>query len=398
MPLISRPKQGLNQGASTAAPPRAPLRWGDPGVSERFIVADTAMVPQPNPQQSVLADAGILAALRLHVYGTATITHSSGTNGKDIFGPYNNIQQFQFVAGSNTPLVNISGAMLGILQVIEWPGRTWEASATPQGVQNQAAVSDMFNFPSTTGTFRFWAGIPLALPWAGMPGGAVGYVILQNKKIANVVKTAYNMSGTASPYNMYTGISAPNRNGGAYDVTGNDTVTAALTQEVWKELYTVPDNPSKMPRFGFTRYLQEIVLPYSGTSFTYNFEPGGVLLRAIFSVFDAGTGGAGQGTGVATTNVQYITYQYGTNKQVDVYSPYRNILEENDIYGRFLPQGVYALDYYTRRRNLTDAKSTENIANVQGVITFTTGYSVPANSQVYILLDKVYIVQQRLAR
>jgi hypothetical protein len=395
---MSRPKQNVNQGSSTAAPPRAPLRWGDPGVSERFIVADTALTPQPNPQQVVLADAGIMAALRFHVYANnLTVTHATGTNGKDPFGPYDIFQNMQFVAGSNTPLVNMSGAMLGILQVIEWPGRTWEASATPQGVQNPAAVSDMFNFPAATGTFRFWAGVPLALPWAGMPGGAVGYVILQNKKIANVVKCAYNLTGAAAPYNAYNAISAPNRQG-AYEVTGNDTVTGSFTQEVWKELYTVPDNPAKMPRFGFTRYLQEIGLPYSGTSFTYNFEPGGVLLRAIFEVFDAGAGTAGTGTGVATTNVQFITYQYGTNKQVDVFSPYRNILEENDIYGRFLPQGVYALDYYTRRRNLTDAKSTENIANVQAVITFSTGYAPPANSMVYILLDKVYIVQQRLAR
>jgi hypothetical protein len=397
MPGLTTPKQGLNQGSSTAAPKRAPLRWGDPGVSERFIVQDTTMIPQPNQQSDILADAGILAALRLHVFGTVTITHGTGTNGKDPWGPYNLYQNLQFVAGSNTPIVNMSGTMAGILQVIEWPGRTWEASATPQGTQAPAAVSDMFNFPSATGTLRFWIGIPLALPWAGMPGGAVGYVILQNKKIANVLKATYNMSGAASPYSMFTALSLPNR-ASAYQATGNDTIVGALTNEVWKELYTVPDSPSKMPRFGFTRYLQEVGFPYAGTSFTYNFEPGGVLLRAIFSVFDAGAGTAGTGTGVATTNVQFITYQYGTNKQVDVYSPYRNILEENDIYGRFLPQGVYALDYYTRKRNLTDAKSTENIANVQAVVTFTSGYNPPANSVVYILLDKVYIVQQRLAR
>lgn len=397
MPGLTTPKQGLNQGSSTNAPRRAPLKWGDPGVSERFIVQDTAIVPQPNPQQSVLADAGILSSLRFHLNGTVTITHGTGTNARDPWGPYNIYQNIQFVAGSNTPLVNISGTMAGVLQVIEWPGRTWEANPTPQGTQAPAAVSDMFNFPSATGTLRVWVGIPLSLPWAGMPGGGVGYVILQNKKIANVVKLAFNESGAASPFSLYTAASLPNRASG-YQVTGNDTVVGALNNEVWKELYTVPDSPSKMPRFGFTRYLQEIQLPYSGTSFTYNFEPGGVLLRAIFSVFDAGAGTAGTGTGVTTTNVQFITYQYGTNKQVDVYTPYRNILEAVDIYGRQLPQGVYALDYYTRKRNLTDAKSTENIANVQAVITFTTGYAPPVNSQVFILLDKVYIVQQRLSR
>jgi hypothetical protein len=397
MPGLATPKQGLNQGSSTNAPRRAPLRWGDPGVSERFIVQDTNIIAQPSQQQLVLADAGILASLRLHTFGTATITHGTGTNARDPWGPYNIYQNLQFVAGSNTPLINMSGTMAGVLQVQEWPGRTWEANPTPQGIQAPAAVSDMFNFPSATGTLRFWTGIPLALPWAGMPGGSVGYVILQNKKIANVVKIAYNESGGASPFSLYTAASLPNR-ASAYQVTGNDTVVGALTTEVWKELYTVPDSPSKMPRFGFTRYLQEIGLPYAGTSFTYNYEPGGVLLRAAFSVFDAGAGTAGTGTGIATANVQFIVYQYGTNKQVDVYTPFRNILEAVDIYGRQLPQGVYVLDYYTRKRNLTDAKSTENIANVQTVITFSGGYSPPVNSMVYILLDKVYIVQQRLSR
>ena len=85
------------------------------------------------------------------------------------------------------------------------------------------------------------------------------------------------------------------------------------------------------------------------------------------------------------------------NKQLDVFTPYRNIHEQLELYGRTLSQGTFAFDYYTQKRNLTDAKSTENTANVQVVANFASGYSVPANSQVRVLLDKVFVAQNYLA-
>lgn len=148
-----------------------------------------------------------------------------------------------------------------------------------------------------------------------------------------------------------------------------------------------------MPLFGFTRYVQEIQQPYSNLSFTYNFEPGGELLRAIFQFQDQTIGG-----GPPTANFTFITFQYGTNKQLDVYTPFRNIQEQLQMYGRPLTQGTFVFDYYTRNRTLVNTKSTENTSNVQVVATLASGYSVPAGSVVNVLLDKVFVVQNYLGK
>lgn len=382
---------GTKMGAVSApAQKAAPVaRWGDPGVSEGFLVQDQQLTPSPSLQTLTLADAGILEELRLHTYGTATITHGTGTNAKDVFGPYSFYQSIVLRTGSNTPLVYTSGRGLEILNIAEYPGYSWEAVDVPQTVMNPLAnTSDFFNYPATTGTLRFWLRIPVALKWAGMPGGAVGHLILQNKKIANVLAPTFGLTGASSPYNA---ASSSGFGAQPYNITGNDTVTFAGTVETWKKLYTVPVDRAQFPVYGFLRYISEVQQAYSGTSFTYNFEPGGVLLRAFVTFVDATAAG-----GMATANLNSIAYQYGTNKQLDVFTPYANIHQQLGLYGRPLPQGTFAFDYYTAKRSLVDAKSTENVANVQILAQFASGYTVPANSYANILLDKVYIVQNYL--
>jgi hypothetical protein len=369
-----------------------PTQWGKKGISERFYVQDSSLTETPNTQQIILADAGLLSELQHHHYGTYTITHGTGTNGKDAFGPYTALNQYVLQAGSNTPIISISGRALGILQVIEYPDRSFEANATPIGVESPLTnSSDYFNYPSTTGTMRWWARIPVALKITGAPGGYVAYMVLQNKRVANVIKPSFNLSGVPVA-GAYTAASSANGNA-AYVVTGNDTVTAAPIFETWKTLNTVPSSRANMPLFGFTRYIYETLQPYSGSSFTYNFEPGGELLRATFQFIDGAAN-----TGMATANLNQIAYQYGTNKQMDVYTPYRNIHQQLLDYGRVLPQGTFVFDYYTPTRSLVNTKSTENTANVQVVAQFASTYSVPANSQCSIMTDKVFAVQNYLAK
>lgn len=381
--------------AMTRVPVQKPaarvLRWGDRGVSERMIVQDAQDNVTPRGTRIRLEETGILSELQHHIYGTATITHGTGTNVKDAFGPYPIVQSYQVTAGANTPLISLSGLALGLLQQVEYPDRSWEANATPASVENPLAdVSSVFNHPATTGTFRLWQRVPVSLRWLGMPGGAVGYLILQNKRISNVLTMQYAASGAAAPYSIAG--TAPTAVGSApYDITGNDTVAASLVVENWKTLHTVPDARAKMPLFGFTRYLQEVIVPYSGTTFKYLFEPGGLLLRAVCWFLDGGV------TPVTDAQVASFIFSYGANKQVDNYTPYRNRLEQLNMYGRMLPAGVFSLDFYTSKRNTVDAKSTENTANVQIQTLFAAGYTPAANSVVRILLDKVYIVQNRLA-
>ena len=372
------------------APTQAPqkgrvLRWGDRGVSERMIVQDTQDSVTPNGTRIRLEESGILEELQHHFYGTVTVTAGTGTATKDTAGPYPLVKAYAITAGSNTPLHQYSGLALGLLQQVEYPDRSNEANAVLAGVElPEPDVTSIFNHPAATGTLRFWARVPVALKWLGMPGGAVGYLILQNKRISNVLTMAYAASGS-SPYSLAgSATTAP------YNTSGPGTVTGALTVENWKTLHTVPNARSKMPIFGFTRYISEVVVPYSGSSFKYLFEPGGLLLRAFPMFLDGGT--------VPATDAQLasIAFSYGTNRQVEVWTPYRNRLQQVMDYGRQLPQGVMALDWYTMRRNAVNAKSTENTANIQIQAQMASGYTPAANSVVRILLDKVYVVQNRL--
>lgn len=362
------------------------LRWGDRGVSEKMIVQDTQDSVTPNGTRIRLEESGILEELQHHFYGTATITPGTGTAVKDNAGPYPLIKSYAITAGSNTPLIALSGIALGLLQQIEYPDRSFEANAVPASVElPEPDLTSVFNHPAATGMLRFWARVPVALKWLGMPGGAVGHLILQNKRISNVLTMSYAASGV-TPFSIAgTATTAP------YNTTGNGTVTATPVVENWKTLWTVPNARSKMPVFGFTRYLSEVQVPYSGTSFKYLFEPGGLLLRAFPMFLDGGV------TPVTDAQLGSLAFSYGTNRQIEVWTTYRNRLQQLATYGRQLPQGTFALDWYTDRRNAVMAKSTENTANIQIQATMAAGYTPAANSQVRLLLDKLYVVQNRLA-
>ena len=384
-PTTNSPATATQQATKGAA-----TRWGQKGVSERFYVQDTQLSETPNSQQIILADAGLLSEIQHHHYGTYTI---SGGATKDVFGPYTYLNNYTFRVGASTPIIQISGRSMGILQILEYPDRSFEAPATPNSVENTITnASDYYNYPSATGTMRVWTRVPVALKLQGAPGGHVGYIVLQNKRIANIIQPSFNLSGSSSPY------SATQASGSGNAPYSGGTVTAAPTFETWKTLSTVPQNPQNMPLFGFMRYITEVLQPYSGSSFTYNFEPGGELLRATFQFMDATAGTGSTPAGMATSNLTQIAYQYGTNKQLDVYTPYRNIHQQLQDYGRTLPQGTFVFDYYTPWRTLVNTKSTENTANVQVVAQFASTYSVPANSQCSILLDKVFAVQNYLAK
>ena len=380
---------------STAVAPTAPqsgakgriLRWGDRGVTERMIVQDGQDNITPRGTRIRLEESGILEEMQHHFSGAVTITPGTGTATKDAFGPYPLVSAYAVTAGSNTPLIQLSGIAAGLLQIVEYPNVSFEANAVPASVLSpEPDVTSIFNHPAATGTLRFWMRVPVALKWAGMPGGAVGYLILQNKRISNVLTMGYAAAGAAAPYSLAgAATTAP------YNTTGPGAVTGSPVVENWKQLYTVPNARSKMPIFGFTRYLSEVIMPYSGSNFKYLFEPGGLLLRAFPWFLDGGV------TPATDAQIGNVIFSYGTNRQVEIWSTYRNRLQQVTEYTRQLPQGCFALDYYTGKRNVVNAKSTENTANIQIQATMAAGYNPSANSVCRILLDKVYVVQNRLS-
>ena len=388
----------VNAASPTAMAPtqangqKAPARsmWGSRGVTERFYVLDSAIQATSVQNTTTFQEAGILSEIQLHLFGSLT---STGAMSKDTFGPYSIYNTVGFKASGNTLIVSLSHKGLNIMNIMEYPGMSWEAADVPVSVQDPLTNStDYFSYPSLVGSgsanIRFWTRIPLALKLFGVPGGSVGYVVLQNKRIGNFIQQSFNATGPST-----NSVFSSTVNGGNAAYFGANSVTGSPTVEIWKTLNTVPTSPSNMPLMGYTRYWQEYIQPYSGSSFTYNFEPGGDLLSAAFWFVDAQAGAGSTPAGMATSNLSQIAYQYGTNKQMDVYSPYRQIHQQMQDYYRPLPQGCFVFDYYTPWRTLANVKSTENTANPQVQAILTPGYSVPSNSQVYVILDKLFGIQ-----
>lgn len=376
--------------AAAPAKPKAPTRrWGMPGVSEREYLQDTTIAVTPNETPIPIQSTGILASILHRINGTATVTLGGGTAVRDNYGPYNLLDFYQVTAGGNTPIVSTYGEDLNTVGIIENTGRSLEAVATTASVVGPVAASDYFNVPTSTGTLQFWLYVPIALPLVGAPGGAVGYLIPQNRRVTNILKPRFSATGAASPFT----IQSLTANIQPYLVTGAATVTFAGNFETWKELYTVPNQESMMPLPGYTRQIMTVLPTLTSAGLTYDLPAGGTLLRAFARFLDSSTN-----VGFVSTAFNNIVFQYGATQIVDNITYARNEAEALLLYGRTLPQGVVFWDYYTRGRSFREAKSMESSANPQFVVSFASGFTPGASSICALTTDKIYIVRNRRAR
>lgn len=368
--------------------------WGAPGVAERYHLADdniTIAPSGPGGTNATLKPAGILTEVWLHCNGNVTVTHGTGTNAQDVYG-YSGIYQSLGMKTSPTlATIAASGHMLALLMFLENPGNSFEQSATHDTVINPLTnASDGFSYPAVTGVFRNWMQLPIAIKLAGVPGGIAGPLILQNKRVTNTINFVFGVTGAASPFSF---ASAAGFGNAPYNVTGNDTVTGTGVIEPWKTLYTVPDDLRSFPVLGLMRQISEVLKPYSGSGVSYDFEPGGGVLRCIVQVEDATVKG-----GIATANMQDIIFRYGLAHTTYNESPFFNIRRQREVTTDVLGQGVYLLDFYTQSRSLRDVQAAENLAAMQLHLDFASTYVAPANSQIRLLIDKAVTVATTIGK
>jgi hypothetical protein len=384
-----RVESGSNGSGMPGAKP-----WGAPGVAERYHLADDSIsiAPSgPGGTNATLKPAGILTEVWLHANSSITLTHGTGTNAKDIYGYSGLYQSVGMKTSPTLATIAASGHMLALLQFMEQPNGNYETSPDPDTIINPLTnASDGFNYPLATGVFRFWQQLPIAIRLAGVPGGIAGPLILQNKRVTNTINLVFGVSGAASPFSF---ASAAGFGNAPYNITGNDTITGTGVIEPWKTLYTVPDDLRSFPVLGLMRQISEVIKPYSGSGFSYDYEPGGGVLRTLVQVEDATVKG-----GVATLNVQDIIFRYGLAHTTYNESPFFNIRRQREVYGSVLGQGVYVVDFYTQSRSLRDVQAAENLAAMQLHLDFASTYVVPANSQVRMLIDKAVTVATTIGK
>ena len=362
--------------------------WGAPGVAERYHLADdtiTIAPSGPGGTNATLKPAGILTDVWLHCNANVTLTHGTGTNALDVYG-YSGIYQSLGMKTSPTlATIAASGHMLALLMFLEDAGNSYEQSATHDTVINPLTnASDGFNYQLATSVFRNWMKLPIAIRLAGVPGGIAGPLVLQNKRVTNTINFVFGVTGAASPFSF---ASTSGFGNAPYNVTGNDTITGTGVIEPWKILYTVPDDLRSFPVLGLMRQISEVIKGYSGSGFSYDFEPGGGVLRVIAQVEDATVKG-----GIATANIQDIIFRYGLAHTTYNESPFFNIRRQREVATDVLGQGVYLLDFYTQSRSLRDVQAAENLAAMQFHLDFASTYVAPANSQVRLLIDKAVTV------
>ena len=372
--------------------------WGAPGVAERYHLADDSITIAPSGPggtNATLKPAGILTEVWLHANASVTNTHGTGTNAADVYRYSSLYQSVSMKTSPTLATIAADGHMLTLLQFIEQPNGNYEQSSDPDTSINPLTnASDGFNFPTTFGgaaaVFRFWLQLPIAIRLAGVPGGIAGPLILQNKRVTNSINIVFGVTGAASPWSFASTAGFGNA---PYNVTGNDTSLGTGVIEPWKTLYTVPDDLRSFPVLGLMRQISEIVQPYAGSGFNYNFEPGGGVLRMLVQVEDATAKG-----GVATLNVNDLIFRYGLAHTTYNETPFFNIRRQRELYGSVLGQGVYSMDFYTQSRSLRDVQAAENLAAMQFHIDFASTYNPPANSQVRLLIDKAVTVATTIGK
>lgn len=396
MPLQLPYKKGaaaVDAGSNGASMPGA-KPWGAPGVAERYHLSDdqiTIAPSGPGGTNATLKPAGILTEVWLHANASVTVTHNTGTNAKDVYAYTGLYQAVGMKTSPTLATIAASGHMLGLLQFAEQPNGNFESNSDPDTVINPITnASDFFSFPAATGVFRFWLQLPIAIRLAGVPGGIAGPLILQNKRVTNTINLVFGVTGAASPFSF---ASTSGFGNAPYNITGNDTVTGTGVIEPWKTLYTVPDDLRSFPVLGLMRQISEVLKGYSGSGFSYDFEPGGGVLRVLAQVEDATVKG-----GIATTNVNDIIFRYGLAHTTYNESPFFNIRRQQELYGSHLGQGVYVLDFYTQSRSLRDVQAAENLAAMQFHLDFASTYVAPANSQVRLLIDKAVTVATTIGK
>ena len=200
------------------------MPWGDPGVSKRLRISNGVVTPGVggSPNTVPIQQTGILDELALLFSGTATITAGTGTVAKDVLGPWNVITNVNLSPNQQAPVINLSGYGLYLANLMKSaePDRPFTPDTMAVSETSASASADVFNFPTSTGTLRFYERIPVTQRVRSL-GGSIGYWPLQNPAMQLALNYTLNSASAASPWNIYstTAATAP------YLVTGNATVT-----------------------------------------------------------------------------------------------------------------------------------------------------------------------------
>ncbi len=364
------------------------MPWGDPGVTERQLIQETAIVmPGQGGGRAtgVLQRAGFLERLRLQ--GQAEFSQTAATTAparsvKGSLGSY--VSRFTLRASGLLPLYDVSGLMTQVYNEVQNRDGSVLAApafiASPNGAGLVAAATLLeYDAPATgvnTYTMKYPFEIQMAVPL--IVGGQKvewGLWLLQNQTVDLALEINFNAlsSTTAGPDNLYSG-------GVALAGSAN---LANCKFDIERSLYTVPAQEKDYPDIGWVHQIVEYTQPFTGGFSRFDVPKAGILLRAVVYTEDTAANGA---VPVETSDISQLAWIYGANAS-PIMRPGKFMVQEYlQDYGRYSPKGVAVLDFYKWGGDaLKLVKDTQALANLRIESTFTTQ---TAGTQ-RILLDRM---------
>lgn len=364
------------------------MPWGDPGVTERQLIQETAIVmPGQGGGRAtgILQRAGFLERLRLQAQAEFGQTAASGAPSRSVKGSLGSyISRITLRASGLLPLYDASGLMTQIYNEVQNRDGSVLAPpafvASPNGAGLSAAATLLqYDAPGTgtqTYTVKYPFEIQMAVPL--IVGGQKvewGLWLLQNQTVDLSLEINYNAlsSTTAGPDYLYSG---------GTGLTGSANL-ANCKVDIERSLYTVPQNEKDYPDIGWVHQMVEYTQPFTGNFSRFDVPKAGILLRAVVYTEDTSANGA---VPVEASDISSLSWIYGANAS-PIVRPGKFLVQEYlQDYGRYSPKGAVVLDFYKWGGDaLKLVKDTQALANLR----IETNFSTQSAGTQRILLDRM---------
>ncbi len=341
------------------------MAWGAPGVTHKLRATNgISTVPGATQTSNQLQQAGILQRLQLLVTGSTTTTANTGTVGKDVLGPWNDLTLLTLTPSQQNPIYQVSGIMAYLIMLARSVEELTRGpdfnTGTPTDQDGQA---DVFAFATgTAAAYRHYLNVPVS-QYLYSTGGEIGMFPLNDAALTMTLQYMANVSGTA-PFNLYS-TTAGNS---PFLTTGNATATIAnMAIEIYRDLYAVPANPQDAPVYNaVSTWIEESpqgASVASATSLKWLASPlSGLLARLLIFVWDSSIPNGVAASNLSASNAINLTYDYNLPKVQE--SGYAAQVRQQEYYGMQLPQGAYFYDFLGKKPTLMDVMNTFTTPNI----------------------------------
>lgn len=335
------------QGIAVPATAKNPQAFFEKTRRLRFNQKDLASIAGFGSTDTIaIAQTGIIAALRLHLYGTITVTPGTGTAASTARWPYDVIKQLRVSANGQSNLISCSGAKLKVREIIS------NGDLTDRGVSQGIGGASPGN-ATTQGTLslaseQWGVGQNVTAIAAGTYDVDLSFEVPLAWDMVKLVGAIF--AQTAST-NLELSIDWSTKSD-LFTLTGDATVSEALSLQVDGVVFAIPQvngSPVVPDLSVFHSMTQTNDFSVGGSGSQVYLAGQGVgrqLMRVIWQLWN----GAAPQTPVTLTDANFgqIGWMYGGNNTPEVFAGGRSLRQKeecdysSDVGGPF---GFAVLDF-----------------------------------------------------